>query len=111
MRAQQTASKSLPRRPTGSGGRAAGDTLPDLMARCPEVQLATLVDAVPDGADWVHEIKFDGYRLLGFLSRGTARLVTLDGKDSTAKFPSLISALEDLRASDAVFDMEAGVVN
>ena len=35
------------------------------MRRYPEVQLATLADAVPEGEDWLHEIKFDGYRLLG----------------------------------------------
>ena len=36
----------------------------------PEVQLATLVDEPPEGEQWVHEIKFDGYRLLGFVSGG-----------------------------------------
>jgi len=42
----------------------------------PEVQLATLVDEPPEGGDWLHEIKFDGYRLLGFVSGGAAALRT-----------------------------------
>ena len=41
-------------------------TLKRLMDRYTEVQLATLVDKAPDGEDWIHELKFDGYRLLGF---------------------------------------------
>ena len=39
----------------------------------PDVQLATLVDKAPEGDQWVHEIKFDGYRLLGFLAEGVVR--------------------------------------
>jgi ATP-dependent DNA ligase len=39
-----------------------------LMAQYPEVQLATLVNQAPAGDKWVHEIKFDGYRLLGFVA-------------------------------------------
>ena len=58
-----------------------GKTLDHLVERYPEVQLATLVDAPPQGANWLHEIKFDGYRLLGFLSKGAARLRTRNGKD------------------------------
>ena len=52
----------------------------------PEVQLATLVDEPPQGEEWLHEIKFDGYRLLGFVSGGAAALRTRNGKDWTGKF-------------------------
>jgi len=45
-------------------------SLKRLLALYPEVQLATLVDEPPQGAEWLHEIKFDGYRLLGFSARG-----------------------------------------
>ena len=78
-----------------------------LMDRYTEVQLATLVDEAPRGAEWIHEIKFDGYRLLGFVAGGTARLRTRNGNDWTHKFPSLLSALEDLKIDSAVLDMEA----
>jgi bifunctional non-homologous end joining protein LigD len=39
----------------------------ELIRRYGEVQLATLVEAPPAGDNWLHEIKFDGYRLLAFL--------------------------------------------
>ena len=42
-------------------------------------QLATLVDKPPDGAEWLHEIKYDGYRLLARIDKGKARLITRNG--------------------------------
>jgi bifunctional non-homologous end joining protein LigD len=78
-----------------------------LMKRYSQVQLATLVDTPPDGAQWLHEIKFDGYRLLGYVSGGASRLLTRNGKDWTESFPSLSAALEKLSVRDAVLDMEA----
>ena len=42
------------------------------MDRYTEVQLATLADRAPQGEDWIHEIKFDDYRLLAFWRRGMA---------------------------------------
>jgi bifunctional non-homologous end joining protein LigD len=81
------------------------------MERYPDVQLATLVDAVPEGANWVHEIKFDGYRLLGFQTRQTVRLITRNGKNWTGSFPSLSAALSVLAADNAVLDMEAVVLD
>ena len=47
----------------------------ELVRRYPEVQLATLVDHPPEGEEWLHEIKFDGYRLLGFVGGGEVRLM------------------------------------
>jgi len=82
-----------------------------LMLRYPEVQLATLVESPPKGAEWIHEIKLDGYRLLGFVAGGVARLRTRNGKDWTGSFPSLIAALEKLKVKDAVVDMEAVIVD
>jgi bifunctional non-homologous end joining protein LigD len=87
------------------------DGLERLMQRYPEVQLATLVDRPPEGEQWLHEIKFDGYRLLGFVSGGEARLRTRNGKDWTGSFPPLAAALEKLKAKNAVLDMEAVVVD
>ena len=81
------------------------------MARYPEVQLATLVDAVPEGENWVHETKFDGYRLLGFRAGQTVRLITRNGKDWTGSFPSLAAALSELASDNAVLDMEAVVLD
>ncbi len=87
------------------------NALDRLVQRYPEVQLATLVDQPPEGEQWLHEIKLDGYRLLGFVSGHSACLRTRNGKDWTEKFPSLVAALETLKADDAVLDMEAVVLN
>ena len=78
-----------------------------LMERYPAVQLATLVDKAPEGEKWVHEIKFDGYRLLGFAAGGAARLRTRNGNDWTESFPAIVAALEKLKVDSAVLDMEA----
>jgi len=44
-------------------------------------QLTQLVDQAPDGPEWLHEIKFDGYRMHARLDRTTARLLTRTGLD------------------------------
>jgi bifunctional non-homologous end joining protein LigD len=49
-------------------------------------QLATLVDAAPAGDEWLNEIKFDGYRMLARISGGSARFISRNGNDWTAKF-------------------------
>ena len=59
----------------------------------------------------VHEIKFDGYRLLGFRLGQTVRLITRNGKDWTGSFPALSVALSGLGADEAVLDMEAVVLD
>jgi ATP-dependent DNA ligase len=45
-------------------------------------QLTQLVDAAPEGDPWLHEIKFDGYRMHARLERGAVRLLTRTGLDS-----------------------------
>ncbi|HEY8963534.1 MAG TPA: DNA ligase D [Alphaproteobacteria bacterium] len=85
--------------------------LDKLVEQYPDVQLATLVDHPPKGKDWVHEIKFDGYRLLGFVSNGAVRLRTRNGNDWTDKFTNIAEALSKLDVKDAVFDMEAVVMD
>lgn len=82
-----------------------------LIERYPEVQLATLVDEAPEGDQWVHEIKFDGYRLLGFLAEGEVRLRTRNGKDWTPNFPSIAAAMRKLKCDSVVIDMEAIVLD
>jgi bifunctional non-homologous end joining protein LigD len=74
------------------------------------VQLATLVDAPPKGAEWLHEMKFDGYRILARLQDGRARLLSRNGKDWTAHFPTVSAAVEGLRARTALLDGEVAIV-
>lgn len=87
------------------------EKLKRLLQLCPAVQLATLVEQPPQGSEWLHEIKLDGFRLLGFVSGTALCLRTRNGKDWTAKFPSLTASLQRLKVSNAVLDMEAVVVN
>src|SRR5205085_1702957 len=57
-----------------------------------EPQLATLVDEVPTGSGWIHEIKYDGYRLLLAVGEGVATAWTRNGKDWSDKFKALVKA-------------------
>ena len=68
MDAIASGEKAKPRKAPKSAKNtaAAQEALSALEKQYPGVQLATLVDAPPEGEKWVHEIKFDGYRLLGF---------------------------------------------
>jgi bifunctional non-homologous end joining protein LigD len=69
-------------------------------------QLATQADQPPDGPEWLHEIKYDGYRLIARIERGEVRLLTRRGLDWTGKFPVLARALAALPAASAVVDGE-----
>jgi bifunctional non-homologous end joining protein LigD len=69
-------------------------------------QLATLVDAVPTGNDWIHEYKYDGYRLLLSTAGGTATAWTRNGNDWTDKFRAIVKAAANLPAG-CLIDGEA----
>ena len=69
-------------------------------------QLATLVGAAPDGADWVHEIKLDGYRVLARIERGRVRLLTRNRQDWTERFPAVADAAAKLPVKEALLDGE-----
>ncbi|MGE0024689.1 MAG: non-homologous end-joining DNA ligase [Hyphomicrobium sp.] len=81
------------------------DPLPRFVAPC----LATLTDAPPTGGEWVHEIKFDGYRLEARIADGAVQLLTRTGLDWTARFPSIAKALKGLKVRTALIDGEAVV--
>ncbi|WP_206604615.1 DNA ligase D [Kineobactrum sediminis] len=72
----------------------------------PSPQLATLVETAPEGEDWIHEIKYDGYRLLAWLDKGEATIITRNGKDWTRRFPELAEALATLPVQSALIDGE-----
>ncbi|HET8948114.1 MAG TPA: DNA ligase D, partial [Candidatus Polarisedimenticolia bacterium] len=75
-----------------------------------EPELATLVDAAPAGADWLHEIKFDGYRALGRVDAGKARLFTRRGNDWTSAFAPIAAAAARLPVRSAWLDGEVVVL-
>ncbi|MCK9354723.1 MAG: DNA ligase D [Gallionella sp.] len=69
-------------------------------------QLATPVERAPTGSAWLHEIKFDGYRIVAHIERGKARLMTRNGLDWTARLRTLARQLETLPVQQAVLDGE-----
>lgn len=66
--------------------------VPAAMPRALRLQLATDADEPPAGEGWLHEIKFDGYRLLAFCDGRRTRLVTRNGLDWTSRLPTLAQA-------------------
>jgi bifunctional non-homologous end joining protein LigD len=71
-----------------------------------DAQLATLADEAPAGDAWLHEIKYDGYRMLVRIDGGKAKFISRNGHDWTAKFFSLAAALGSLDVSQAILDGE-----
>lgn len=86
--------------------KRAGDLLPAFVAP----SLATLSDKAPESGNWIHEIKFDGYRIQARLEDGKVKLLTRKGLDWTAKFPGIAAAVAALPAETALIDGEL-VVN
>ena len=72
-------------------------------------QLATLKSKAPVGSKWLHEIKYDGYRLQIHLNKGL-RIFTRNGHDWTNRFPVIASAF-DIPVERAIFDGEVVVVH
>jgi DNA ligase D-like protein (predicted ligase) len=69
-------------------------------------QLAKLVENAPDGPDWLHEIKFDGYRMHARLDAGRSQILTRRGNDWTEKYPAIARAISALTAQNAYLDGE-----
>jgi bifunctional non-homologous end joining protein LigD len=70
-------------------------------------QLPRLMTQVPeDSGEWVHELKFDGYRMQGHLKNGVGNYYSRNALKWSNKFPHLLNALEQLPVSDAIFDGE-----
>ena len=71
-----------------------------------EPQLCTLVDAVPAGSGWIHEVKYDGYRAQIAVAGGTAKVFTRSGLDWTDKFATIAEAAAALPVDSALIDGE-----
>jgi bifunctional non-homologous end joining protein LigD len=74
-------------------------------------QLATLVSKPPKGQDWVHEIKYDGYRILCILSVGQARLFSRNGNEWTHKFSEIAEDASKIPVKSAILDGEIVVID
>src|SRR5581483_5118349 len=72
-----------------------------------KAMLATLADELPRGEGWLFEPKWDGYRALGYVRGGEAKLVSRNGNDLTQRFaPVARELVKALRSPDAVVDGE-----
>jgi bifunctional non-homologous end joining protein LigD len=104
------------------GGPAEGEERPRLRlaevpgaarGRLPASQplaLAMVVEVPPEGEEWLHEIKHDGYRIVARLEEGDVRLVSRNGKDWTKEFPQVARAVSRLPAGTALLDGEVAAV-
>src|ERR1700730_14139567 len=69
-----------------------------------KLHTVALSDQAPEGDEWLHEIKYDGYRLLARIEDGAVRLITRGGLDWTAKFSELAHRLRELPLDSAPID-------
>ena len=72
---------------------------------------ARIVDTLPDGPEWMYEVKFDGYRALLIKNGERVRIRSRNDKDLTAAYPSVAAAASRLRAESAVVDGEIVAVD
>ncbi len=72
----------------------------------PRPQLATLVSEAPQGEGWIHEIKFDGYRVLAWVKAGEVKLITRNGLDWRARFAPIGDELAAITEHEMILDGE-----
>ncbi len=97
-----------PEAPPDPAGLAGARRVSDV-PRFVEPELCTLVTEPPDGEEWLHEIKFDGYRVSARLEGGRVAMFMRSGNDSTSDFGPLAAAIATLPASSAILDGEVVV--
>ncbi|RYE83025.1 MAG: DNA ligase D, partial [Hyphomicrobiales bacterium] len=100
LKSRRKAAKAEATTKVWTGGKAVA--LPDF--RPP--QLATLVDEVPAGREWLFEMKYDGYRALAAIAGSEVRLFTRNGNDWTRQFGRLVEPLGKLTKGSALIDGE-----
>jgi bifunctional non-homologous end joining protein LigD len=74
-----------------------------------EPALATRAERAPESDAWIHEIKYDGYRIQAAVSGDSVRLYTRTGLDWTGKFQSVADALTALHLKDVLLDGEVAI--
>lgn len=90
----------------GDDARPAPGAKRGALPRTQAPELCGTVEEPPEGDEWLNEIKFDGYRLLVFVDKGKARLLTRKGLDWTDRLPAVARAAASLRVSTALLDGE-----
>jgi bifunctional non-homologous end joining protein LigD len=92
-----------------SGGAARGSRATALIPSTVPLSLATLVEEPPDGEGWVHEIKYDGYRIAARVDGGDVRLFSRNELDWTGRFKEVATALKGLPTTGTWLDGEVVV--
>ncbi|KAA0968919.1 DNA ligase D [Aureimonas fodinaquatilis] len=99
----ETAKRKKPQAAKPTVPKARKAPLPDFIPP----MLAASGNPTPSGAEWLHEIKFDGYRLQARIDGGNVSLMTRSGLDWTSKFgPGIVNAIKSLEADNAILDGE-----
>ena len=99
-----TRAASSPAKEHADGKRAA---LPAMLSPA----LATLVKAAPEGDEWIHEVKYDGYRMVSRVDKGKVRMFSRNGNDWTAKLGPLVAEVGRIKVKSAWIDGEVCAVN
>src|SRR5881392_3279770 len=97
------------RLPVGKPGRSGSPTIADLpsaKARFIEPMKAKLVDKPPATGDWIHELKFDGIRLIAVKRDEKVSLFSRNQNDLNARFPEIVEAVKNVPARECVIDGE-----
>jgi len=107
-----------PKAKSGETRERAGTSIGDLpgarkapMPAALRPQLAMPAAEAPAGDRWLHEVKFDGYRLVVFRKANSVKIITRSGLDWTSKFAGIAKAVEQRVSVDAVLDGEAVVLD
>jgi len=69
--------------------------------------LPTKTDKLPSGSQWLHEIKHDGFRIIGRKTGAQVKLYSRPGNDLTHRFPLIVETLARLRSRSCIIDGEA----
>ncbi|MCE3045061.1 DNA ligase D [Legionella sp. 16cNR16C] len=80
------------------------------LQNCP-VELATLTNKAPISDDWLHELKFDGYRIIAYKRHSQIQLLSRNQLDWTRKFPNVVDALKNLPVDNIIVDGEITVLD
>lgn len=92
--------------PRKTRDRNPGASSHDKLPKTVELQLATLTEEAPSGDEWLHEVKFDGYRMLCRIDDGRVAFISRNQQDWTARLGPLVEAAAKLPVQQALLDGE-----
>ncbi|ESR23314.1 DNA ligase D [Lutibaculum baratangense] len=109
--ARAAAKKGAAKRQRAASRKTASSTPKSGLPKFVAPQLATLVDEAPSGEGWLHEVKYDGYRLIVAADGDDVRCYTRSGQDWTDRFPMIAKGVAKLGLHGALLDGEAVVAD